>query len=210
MKARMTVIAGLTLAIAAGCSGGKDTKSKGGTCFSNNDCNGDAACFLGSCVDAGSGLGSVEIDVQPVQGSAVLPQRLSRNFDGSTGEQDLTLAPTLQIQGSVTGYTGSVNGTVRVDLVGDDACPALVDTSSTVSTDDTLSYEADIADTTFEIDAVPGRYRVVLTPDPTTPNPPIILPADGSVRHGHRRRHGPGNSVSDSATAHQHLGSLAL
>ena len=159
-------------ALAACGSDDKDAPLRA-ECFANEEC-GAGACFLGTCVDTGFGLGAVDIDVQPRDNSGALRQRIARVFDVASGAQDLYLAPTLEVVGEVAHVGEPFHGTVRAYSVVDGNCQP-------TATDAVLVYDGEVVADQVAIALVPGRYRVVMTPaESTLDRPPLIIPSDGS------------------------------
>ncbi len=162
----------MVFAMAGACGSDKDSGPKAGECFTNDECGG-GACFLGACVDTGAGLGLIDIDVQPRDNSGALRQRLQRVFDVAAGAQDLVLAKTLSVVGTINHIGPPLNGTVRAySIVGDNCEPT--------GTDNVQTYDGSITDNGVAITMVPGRYRIVITPSTTTlPRPPLVIPNNG-------------------------------
>ncbi len=173
MRNLTSSIAVLLVAFVAACGASNDEGVLRAECFANEEC-GAGACFLGTCVETGFGLGAVDIDVQPRDTSGALRQRLSRVFDVASGSQDLYLAPTLQVEG-VLSHTGEpFTGTVRAYSVVDGNCHPS-------ATDAVLVYDGEVLADQVSIALVPGRYRIVMTPlEPALGRPPLIIPNDGS------------------------------
>ncbi|HSI04565.1 MAG TPA: hypothetical protein VLC93_08820, partial [Myxococcota bacterium] len=173
MRKLANLMAMAVVALAAGCGDDSDDEVLRAECFANEEC-GNGACFLGTCVDTGAGLGTVDIDVQPRDNSGALRQRLSRVFDVASGSQDLYLAPTIQVVGQVSHVGEPFTGTVRAYSVVDGNCHP-------TSTDAVLVYDGDVVADQVAIALVPGRYRVVMTPaESMLIRPPLIIPNDGS------------------------------
>ncbi|MEZ0313234.1 MAG: hypothetical protein ACAI38_15790 [Myxococcota bacterium] len=173
MRKLANLMAMAVVALAAGCGDDSDDEVLRAECFANEEC-GNGACFLGTCVDTGAGLGTVDIDVQPRDNSGALRQRLSRVFDVASGSQDLYLAPTIQVVGQVSHVGEPFTGTVRAYSVVDGNCHP-------TSTDAVLVYDGDVVADQVAIALVPGRYRVVMTPaESMLIRPPLIIPNDGA------------------------------
>lgn len=165
--------AALLFAMAGACGGDPDDENRAGECFTNDECGG-GACFLGACVDTGAGLGVIDIDVQPRDNSGALRQRLQRVFDVAAGAQDLYLAKTLDVVGTISHIGPPLNGMVRAySIVGENCEPA--------NTDNVQTYDGTVVGDVVAISVVPGRYRFVITPVTTSQAlPPLAYPNNGA------------------------------
>ncbi len=173
MRNLVNYMATVLLGLAAGCGNSAADATPRAECFANDEC-GAGACFLGTCVEAGAGLGTVDIDIQPRNNSGALRQRLSRVFDVASGSQDLYLAPTVQVGGVIRHVGEPFSGTVQAYSVVDGNCRP-------TATDAVLAYDGEVVNDAVTIALVPGRYRIVMTPaESALARPPLILPNDGS------------------------------